>query len=57
MGKRMNERRRMREGALCIFYQKLIFIGFSSYLYFVCFCKHTHTTGGMTGMKTKMRGL
>lgn len=20
-------------------------------------CKHTHTTGGMTGMKTKMRGL
>ena len=43
MGKRMNERRRRREGALCIFYQKLIFIGFSSYLYFVCFCVNTHT--------------
>jgi len=41
MGKRMNERRRRREGALCIFYQKLIFIGFSSYLYFVCFCVNT----------------
>ena len=26
----------------CASFIKLIFIGFSSYLYFVCFCKHTH---------------